>query len=119
MATATKSKDKAATITINVTVAGGQGTAPDSEAARGDAIAWTIDGDVGPGDEVVVGPFVAHAGGGSPMAKSDDQRKRTGKGTVQDQVRLDARPDGYHYEITVNRASGTATVVDPEIQIKP
>ncbi len=119
MTTATKTKDQPGTVTINVTVANGQGRADDCEAFRGDAIVWTIDGDLDPGDEIAIGPFITEGGVGSPMTKPDNQRTRKGKGDVDDNVRVDAHPGRYHYDITINRASGAASVIDPEIQIKP
>ncbi len=115
MATMTTTRDQKAAVTINVTIDGNQGDAPPAAARRHDQVTWVIDGDLGPDDEVTIGPFEA----ASPMTRPDADRRRTGKGRVDDNVRGDAEPGTYHYEITVNRASGDTAIIDPEIQIKP
>jgi hypothetical protein len=110
-------QDTKTRVIIDVTVQGGHGSAPDAEARCGDDVTWAIDGDIGPDDEVIVGPFNSNSGGGSPMKNPEGKRK--GKGNIDDSVKSDARPDRYHYEITIHRVSGAASVIDPEIQIKP
>ncbi len=119
MATPTGTKDKQGTVTIDVTIKGGQGTAPRAEAFRGNVVTWMIEGDVAPDDEVTIGAFKGNGGARSPMAGPDSQRKRKGKGPVDDSVKADAQFDTYHYDVTVTRPSGAASVIDPEIQIKP
>src|SRR5512133_1404029 len=111
MAPATKT-----TVTIDVQIQGNHGTARDAEARCGDDVTWVIDGDLGPDDEVTVGPFTA-PGRRSPM--KDPEGRRQGNGKIDNAVNADATPDHYHYEIVVNRASGKPSVIDPVIQIKP
>ncbi len=108
-----------ASVTINVTIRNGSASAPDCEARRGSDITWNVDGDIQPGDEVSIGRFRRTDGGpGSPMTKGDGSRRRTGAGPIDDAVRNDAATGAYSYDISLVRA-GVASVLDPEIQIKP
>ncbi len=106
-------------VTINVTIRNGEASAPRSEANVGSDITWSVDGDLQPGDEVSIGRFRRNDGGsGSPMEKGDGARRRNGAGPITDSVRSDATPGAYSYDISLVRA-GVASVLDPEIQIKP
>ncbi len=106
-----------ASVTINVTIRNGEASAPDSEASLGSGIVWMVDGDIQPGDEVTIGHFRRKDGGpGSPM--SNGSPRRTGAGPIADSVRNDAATGVYVYDISLVRA-GVASVLDPEIQIKP
>ncbi len=106
-------------VTINVTIADGSGSAPDSDVHLGDTINWMVGGDVQPGDEVRVHRFRQVGGNGpSPMRGGDDKRTRKGKGPIEDGVRDDAQTGTYTYDVTLVRA-GVASVLDPQIQIKP
>ncbi len=108
-------------VTINVTIAGGTADAPAVDARRGDDIVWVVDGDLDPADEVHIRGFVPRQGGAdSPMTRNDPERKRQGKGPVNDKVKGNAQPGMYHYDIAVTKSgSGAVSIVDPEIQIKP
>ncbi len=106
-------------VTITVTIRNGAASAPDCEARRGSGISWMVEGDIQPGDEVSIGRFRRHDGGpGSPMTKGDPSRRRTGAGPIDDSVRSDAATGLYSYDIAFVR-TGVASVLDPEIQIKP